>query len=187
MIELLAVMTIGGIVSAIALPAMTRTYADLRMRGDSRALHNSLSVAKMRAAARFSRERLYIDLATESFRLQFWDKAAANWVDEGGTTQLSSGVDFGVAALANPPVNTQAVLGQAPPCQDNAVPPVDIANTACIVFNSRGIPISSNGEPFGNNAIYIRDDVGVSGITLSASGLLRRWWSPTQTEAWVRQ
>ena len=32
-----------------------------------------------------------------------------------------------------------------------------IANTACVVFNSRGIPIDADGRPYGNTAFYVTD------------------------------
>src|SRR5436190_17605291 len=93
-VELLLAMGIAGIVAAMAVPATTRTLGDLRLRGDARSVHSLLGVAKMRAAAKFTRSRVYVDLATRSFYLQSWDKTAAAWVTEGATTALSTGSDF---------------------------------------------------------------------------------------------
>ena len=52
---------------------------------------------------------------------------------------------------------------------------MDVANTACIVFNSRGIPVDSTGSPYGNDAIYVTDGSAVYGITIAATGFIRTW------------
>jgi prepilin-type N-terminal cleavage/methylation domain-containing protein len=187
-IEMLAALGIIGIMAAMTVPAATRTVGDLRLRGDARALHNLVGLAKMRAASKFTRERLYVDLNTESFVLQYWDKVAGAWVNEGGITALSRAVDFGFDTLAGPPPSTQDALGQAPACLvalDNGAP---IANTACVVFNSRGIPINSTGGPDGNGAFYITDhETGVYAITVSATPLVRLWWTPHSQTSWVHK
>ena len=185
-IELLTVVGIIGIAGAIALPSTQRPLSGLRIGGDARAIHNMVGLAKMRAAARFTRERLFVDLGTETFFLQYWDKAANAWVTEGGAATLSTGVNFGFAGVAAPPPNTQAALAQAPACLDNgggAIP-----NTACVVFNSRGIPIDpATGDPEGNTAFYVSDGVTVYGVTLSATPLIRLWWSPAHSAHWVHK
>ena len=60
-IELIATLGIIGVVAAAAVPSMTSTLADLRLRGDARGVHNAVALAKMRAAAHFTRERLYVE------------------------------------------------------------------------------------------------------------------------------
>jgi prepilin-type N-terminal cleavage/methylation domain-containing protein len=185
-IELLATLAIAGVVAATTLPEAVRTIGDLRLRGDARALHNMVGLAKMRAAARFTRERVYVDLTTESFYLQYWDKTAAAWVTEGGATMLSRGVDFGFGTISSAPPSTQTTIDQAPACLDDSG--AAIGNTACVVFSSRGIPIDSTGSPDGNTAFYITDhDAGVYAVTLSATPLVRLWWSPASQTAWVHK
>ena len=188
MIDLVVVVAIAGIIAAVALPSTSRTLADYRLRGDARAIHNMIGVAKMRAAARFTRVRLYVDLDTSSFKMQYWDKDAVppDWVDEGGLTTLSTGIGFDTGAMDVPPPNTQNALGQSPNCLDKDG--AAIANTGCIVFNSRGLPVDPNGAPYGNSAFYLTDwDTGVYAITLSATPLVRLWWSPTSHSSWVHK
>jgi prepilin-type N-terminal cleavage/methylation domain-containing protein len=189
LMELLAALAIAGVIAAMTVPATTRTLADLRLHNDARALHNLLSLAKMRAAAKYSRERLYVDLTTESFFLQSWNKTTATWVTEEGAMTLSPNVDFGFDALAGPPADTQAALGEASPCLAGLTTASgQIANTACIVFNSRGIPVDGAGSPNGNGAFYVTDhETGVYGVTISATPLVRLWWSPHSTTAWVHK
>ena len=77
------------------------------------------------------------------------------------------------------PLNTQAPIGQAPPCVTRLG--AAIANTSCILFNSRGIPVDSAGAPpavgapTGNDAIYLTDGTAVFGVTISATGLIKLW------------
>ena len=118
----------------MALPSAARTLADLRLHNDARALHNLLSLAKMRAASKYTRVRLYCDLGNETFVLQSWDKTALNWVAEDGNQTLSTNVDFSIDAMTGPPADTQSTIGQAAACKD-ADGVTDIGNTACIVFN----------------------------------------------------
>lgn len=184
--ELLATLAIIGVVAAIAVPSTSAALSDARLRGDARGVHNSVGLAKMRAAARYTRERIYVDLTTNSHRLQYWDKEAGAWVDEtGGSITLSSGVSFGFGSLSVAPPNTQTTIGQSPACRDNAG--AVISGTACIVFNSRGIPVDASGGPTGGNAFYLTDGIATYGVTLSATPLIRLWWTPAANPNWVHR
>jgi prepilin-type N-terminal cleavage/methylation domain-containing protein len=185
MIEVLGVVAVIGIVSAIALPMTSRTVGDARLRGDAQSIAQSVSLAKMRAAASFSQARVFATLDTNTYFVQVWDRDTAAWVTEGGATQTSTGVTFGFGALAVPPPNTQAAIGMAPQCEDDLGNP--IGNSSCIVFNSRGIPINAAGAPTGDNALYVTDGIGVYAATLTATPLLRLWWSPAGGANWVTQ
>jgi type II secretory pathway pseudopilin PulG len=184
-LETLVVVALVGVVSAISLPMTTRALGDLRLRGDARAVANSVALAKMRAASGFTRARTFVDLDGNGFFIQVWNRDLETWETEGGVVELSPGVAFGFGSLDTPPPDTQVEIAQSAPCQDDDGE--EIGNTACVVFNSRGIPIDSAGTPTGNNGIYITDGLGVYGTTLTATPLVRLWWSPQHTAAWVRQ
>jgi|SRR5689334_13251376 type II secretory pathway pseudopilin PulG len=94
---------------------------------------------------------------------------------------LSPGVSFGFAGVGAPPPNTQAG-GIAQGTAGERCTPVNgkrvgqQATTACIQFNSRGVPIDINtGVPTGNGAFYITDNTQVYGVTLAATGLSQVW------------
>jgi prepilin-type N-terminal cleavage/methylation domain-containing protein len=185
-IELVATLGIIGVVAAAAIPSTTRTLADLRLRGDARNIHNAVALAKMRAAAHYTRERLFIDRTTNSFHIEYWDKTAATWTDElDPTVYLQSGIAFDYGALSAPPPNTQATLAQAPPCKTDSGS--DISNSSCILFNSRGIPVDAGGTITGNSAVYITDGTSTYGITLSATPLVRLWWSKATSNGWIQR
>jgi hypothetical protein len=90
--------------------------------------------------------------------------------------------------LATPPPNTQGAILQAPACLNIAGGA--IANTACIVFNSRGVPIDTAGvaaTPTAADALYVTDGTAVYGVTVAATGLIRLWKSGPSAAAWIKQ
>jgi prepilin-type N-terminal cleavage/methylation domain-containing protein len=194
LVELMMVVLLIGILGAIAIPMSGSTVKYLKLAGDARDLSNAAGVAKMRAAAKFTKARLYIDITGRGFYLQTFSKTPGVgcplgcWQTDGGVTQLSSTVTFGFGPVATAPPNTQTTILQAPACKTHAVPSVVVANTACVVFNSRGIPIDDNNNPTGLDAIYVTDGTSVYGITIAATGFIRTWQTVSSaTPSWVLQ
>lgn len=184
LIEVLIVLACLAVVSGMAVPMMGSTLGSYRLSGDARSLTSTLGLAKLRAASGFTRTRLFVDLAANSFHVELWQKTGPGWVVDGGTVPLSPTVTFGIGVVAAAPPNTQAAIAQAPACLGNDG--AAIANTACVIFNSRGIPVDAAGAPFGADAIYLTDNTAVMGITLSATGLTRLWrTNPTAVPSWA--
>lgn len=183
-LELLMVVAIIAVISAVAIPMSGNALANFRVSGDARGVSNAIAVAKMRAAAKFTRVRLFVNLADRTHHIETWDKDTNAWVEEGGYTYLSSGVSFGYGSVGSPPPNTQGTIGQAEACTDddgNA-----IGSTACVMFNSRGVPVDSTLSPTGNDALYLTDGTAVYGVTVAATGMLKNWRTPpTPTPSWV--
>jgi len=179
MIEVLAALVITGAIAAIGLPVTGNTLAEFRLRGDAQALANTMALAKMRAAAVFSTSRLYVDLTTKTYRVETWRRTGAPaWVADGGETSISSRDALSFRMVASPPPNTQAAIAQAPACRNAANQA--IAGTACVLFNSRGIPVDSTGAPTGTGALYVSGDPGVWAVTVSATGQVQLWRTVAQ-------
>ena len=188
LVELLMVVAIMGVLAAITVPMSGNAIRYIKVSGDARDVANATAVTKMRAAAKFTQARLYIDKVGKQYYVQTYDKTTLTWVTDGGTTSLANTVSFSYGPVATPPANTQTAIGQAPLCKTNGNTPVDVANTACVVFNSRGIPIDSTGSPFGDDAIYVTDGSAVYGITVAATGFIRTWrTNSTSTPSWTLQ
>lgn len=181
-VELLLALFVAGILAAIAIPQSIAIVRNQRIRGDAHSLAGNLSIAKMRAGSDFTQARMYLDLGANSFRVDDWDQTNNCWHPDGTTAgtcangtpgptavPLSSGVTPGFAGVGAPPPNTTAGLSQASACTDNTRVGT-IPGTACIVFNSRGMPL--NSIPGG---LYITDTVNVYGVTVNASGMLQTW------------
>jgi prepilin-type N-terminal cleavage/methylation domain-containing protein len=188
LVELLMVVAIMGVLAAITVPMSGNAIRYIKVSGDARDVANATAVTKMRAAAKFTQARLYIDIVGKQYYVQTYDKATSAWVTDGGATSLANTVSFSYGPVTTPPANTQTAINQAPLCKNSASPPVDVANTACVVFNSRGIPIDSTGSPFGDDAIYVTDGSAVYGITVAATGFIRTWrTNSTSTPSWTLQ
>ncbi len=185
LIEMVIAVAVGLLIAGMAIPTLLTLKRNLRIGGDAADLNGEVTLAKMRAASDFTRARVYADLAARTFRIEVWNKAGAgSWGIEGGTQPLSQEITWGFGTLNSPPPGTQAALGQAPLCLDNGG--AAIANTACITFNSRGIPVDPTGAPTPNDALYLTGGGLVYGVTVSATGLIQTWRSGTDTTYWKK-
>jgi prepilin-type N-terminal cleavage/methylation domain-containing protein len=193
LIELMVTVVIGMTIAAMAIPMLLSMAQNFRTGGDVRSLAGDVALAKMRAAADFTQARLYTDLSAGTFRVETFNKTSNCWVAEGDTACsssstptenfLSKDVSFGFGSLSSPPALTQSTLDQAPACRNDAGTS-NISNTACVVFNSRGIPVDNTGSPYGNDALYITDGSSVYGVTISATALVQIWRSGTSAGPW---
>jgi prepilin-type N-terminal cleavage/methylation domain-containing protein len=187
LIEILVAMAVLGILGAMAVPMVTSTTSGIKLRDSADSIADLIGLAKMRAASKFARSRVYVDLAAESYSLQTWDAKAGAWVDEMAAVDLPYGISFGWGDLDTAPPNTQDgdVPKFASECLDKDQETIE--NTACIMFNSRGIPIDKDNSPIGGNAFYVTDSTGVRAVTVTATPLIRRWWSSAAKPNWVRE
>ncbi len=181
------VIAITGVLCAIAVPMMSNTMGFLHLDGDARNLKNAVSLARMQAAANFVQSRLYLDTSVNAYHLE--TQSGAGWTAQGGITYLSTSTEsYSFSVVNTAPPNTQGAIAQAPACLNNATPATAIANTRCIMFNSRGIPIDATGAPTGIYALYLTDGSAVYGVTVSATSAIRLWRTqPTVIPTWVQQ
>jgi prepilin-type N-terminal cleavage/methylation domain-containing protein len=185
LIELMMVIGLIGVISAIAIPITDTQLRANRLKGDADAVRNLVGLAKMRASSRFTRARVMVDTAANTYVLQVWDKTAGVWVNDGAPLPTSTGVSFGFGTLAAPPPNTQATIGMSPPCTGGLTAAGAIANTSCIIFNSRGLPVDAAGVLYPRHAFYLRNQIGVFATTVTSTPLIRFWSSPNGTARWI--
>ena len=190
LIELLMVVAIMGVLAAVAIPMSGNAIRFAKISGDARDLSNDLAATKMRAASKFTQSRLYVDLSGGSYYMQTCNTPSTSpcpaWTTQGGSTSLSSTVSFSYGIVPTPPSNTQTTIGQASQCLDGTG--TAVAGSACIIFNSRGIPVDSSGAPTGAYALYVTDHTLVYGVTVAATGFIRTWQTNyTATPTWTQQ
>jgi type II secretory pathway pseudopilin PulG len=202
-LEMLIVIAMSVIITAIAIPQYVRTAAFLRAAGDLRDLNGVTAQAKMRAAADFTHARSYVDLTANTYHLEVWNKTgnggAGCWQTDGDRANpctvaaspvfnLSQGDTFGTGGLAaGPTVAQQPTIPAQVACQNTTGGNGTIANTQCIVFNSRGTPIDANGAPLATGAFYLTNGTVVNGVTVSATGSIQAWTSPVGSASWHGQ
>ena len=176
-----------GVLAAIAVPMMKNTLNQYSLSGDARTLANAVSLARMQAAANFTQGRLYVDLSLNGYHTELWQTSSSTWITQTGTVYLSSGNEsYGFGPVSSPPPNSQGAIGQSAQCLNNAG--AAIGNTACVVFNSRGIPIDNTGAPTAADAVYVTDGWNVYGVTISATSVVKLYMTgSTGTPNWVQQ
>ncbi len=164
MLELSVVMAITLVLAASALPMLMTTLQSYHVAGDARNLASQLALARMRAASDFTQVRLNFNLSSGSYRLQLWDKSTSAFdIIEGGTQNLSSGVQFGYGSIASAPAGTQSAISQPPSVGS---PPA-----TSIIFNSRGIPVDGSGTPYTQYVVYLNNGNGLYyAVAVAASG-----------------
>ena len=193
LIETMVVIGLIGVISAISMPMIANALANARLSGDTRSVSNAIALVKMRAASNFTRVRLRVDIPGRSHRLESWVKTPGltppgHWTTVGGDSYLSNNSSFSSGPVTHAP-GTQTTMDFAPACLANDGVTV-IANTACVIFNSRGVPIDGSlaGAPTALDAIYLTDGRAVNAVTVSATGMTRVWaGQPVATPAWVLQ
>ena len=194
-LELILVMLVSIILTAVAAPKFLTIRNALRASGDIRNIADLTGQAKLRAASNFTHSRVYVDLSGNTFQLQVWYKPGNSgsgcWVldtdptntcltysgsaPSGVTINLSQGDTFGYGALTSgPTAGQQPSISQAAKCLDNSGSAIN--NTACIVFNSRGVPIDGTTfSPIATGAFYLTNGTVVNGVTVSATGSIQTW------------
>lgn len=207
MLEIVVVVAIVAVVAAMAIPNLVQLQRNARLNGDAHSMSETLSVAKMRAAADFTESRVFFATATDSpqfFRIDVWNKAANGgvgcWVPDdvnnpgtgttfcvsrkdplGYETYVSPGVSAGFSSV--PTAWDGSTAAQAAPCYAFGTVPRNgngsvITGTSCIQFNSRGFP-----NPGG--AFYITDGTRVYEISANTMGLIKSYVSPASSAGWV--
>lgn len=211
----MVVVAITITIVGFGVPVFSNMEQSLWTAGDSRSLAAMIAEAKLRAAANFTHARVYANLTGRTYRLELWNKSgnggAGCWQTDGDSNActvatspvigLSRNVSFGYGSVGAAPTNTEPSLGQAPLCYagyaGQSTNTTSVANTACIEFNSRGVPSdpapggssgASGGIPDATGALYLTDGGAVYGITVIATGEIQSWYSNnTPTPHWQQR
>ena len=173
-IELLVALAIVGSLAAMSVPFSMSMVDDYRLSGNAHDLSNGVALTKMSAAAEFTRARLYVNLTTGRYHIDAWRKTGVpGWQAEGGDSLLTDGNTFGAGALRVPPPNTTAAIAQPAACRTDAG--VAIANTACVIFNSRGLSVDDGGAPATMKVFYLAGPTAVYALGVSGTGQQQLW------------
>jgi prepilin-type N-terminal cleavage/methylation domain-containing protein len=184
LVEMMVVVSIIVILTAISIPSVMTITRNYRISGDARSISAALNLARMRAASDFTHARVYLNLSGNTYHLEVWNKASGCWQTDGDSnacTQTTSPVTplaqndaFGFGSLTTGPTAATSAIAQAPACTSGvagASAGSNIASTACIEFNSRTYPVNSTNTIVASDAIYITNNLQLySAIAVSISG-----------------
>lgn len=180
MVEILVVLLIMGIITAIALPSALTSLKGYRLHSDATSISSYLNVVRMKAASQYAPYRLVVNVAQGTYIMEklcgtTTATADANCVTpwsaystpklEGGTQYISQGDTFW---SCRPAIITGAgypgtINGDLNPCPDPLY----------FYFNTRGSPIDNAGNPMGNggDVLYISNQNNlVDAVTVSLGG-----------------
>jgi Tfp pilus assembly protein FimT len=157
LVEMVLVVALTLIISAFALPTLAGVLRSYRAVGDAKGIASQLSLARMRAASDFTRARMNFNLTASTYQLEIYNKNTSQFQVEGGSFNLSQNDSFGFGTISTP-AGSQSSIGQAAACLDNTGK--TISNSACIIFNSRGIPVDSSQVTTSNDVIYLSNGSG---------------------------
>jgi Tfp pilus assembly protein FimT len=168
LIEILVGVAILMTLLGFAVPSITSITRTYKISGDARSISVALNLARMRAAGDYSHARGYMDLNANTFHVEVWNKVGGCWQTDGDSnacslasspvTLLAPGDTFGFGSISAGPTVATSTIAQPPACTAGvagASPGSNIANTACIEFNSRGYPVDSTNTLVASDAIYI--------------------------------
>ena len=185
LIEIIVVVAVFAVLAAAAVPMTSTSLSGYRFEGDAQSIAHTVSLAKMRAAAKYSFARVALNTSAGTFALQTWDRDANTWEDDSGTQSLSRGSSFSSASVTAPPPS-EATLAFSDECTDDMG--TVIPNTACITFNSRGLPIDpATSTVIGDNAFYVTNGVRVVAVTVMPTGQIRVYATNEDGSAWAEQ
>ncbi len=189
MLELVVVMAIILVVSAMAMPSIMNTIADYKLRGTASGIAGTLQSARMLAVKsnQFVTAQQYPSSATSGATIQYFLDGNGNGTPDAGEAifQLPRNVSFATASV---PSNSTMNLGT------NWAQPTTAAPFP-VSFSPRGLPCmtttggtsgtsnvcnttDSSGKPIGY--VYYLTDVrtfggGFAAVSVSAAGRIKVW------------
>jgi prepilin-type N-terminal cleavage/methylation domain-containing protein len=197
MLETLLVVTVIGIVTAMAIPQAYHAVKAYRLHADAAAIADQLDLARMRAASQFAPYREVVDVTGGTYwREQLCgdtsttaDSACTSAYNprttpiiEGGTQHVQEGDSL---SSCRPSFLSGGSFPGAIQSDPNPCP-----SLVDIYFNTRGAPVENNGDPLGNGGavIYIRNqDNLVDAVTVAIGGAVNVWnWDPAGND-WVKR
>src|ERR1044071_723479 len=94
LIEVMVSMSVMMVLAAITIPMVSAASSNVKLNDNADTVSNYVGLAKMRATSRFSRARVYLDLAAGTYVLQVYNQGAAAWANDTAVSTLPTGITF---------------------------------------------------------------------------------------------
>ena len=195
MIELMLVVTIMGVIAAMAIPTAVRQVADYKVHADATSVSSILNMGRMKAASQFAPFRLDVYVSSGSYALEqlcggnttdtsctasgatAYTTYSSPLYDTSGTQYLSAGDTFSSCR----PTGISAYPGSV------TADPTGCPDPSRFYFNTRGAPVDSSGNPLSGSGavIYIQNTKGlVDAVVLSMGGQVAVYNYSSVTSTW---
>lgn len=197
MTELLVVVLIVGIVSAMAIPGAIREIAAYRLHSDATSISSWLNVARMKAASQFAPFRLDVYVSNGNYVLE--QLCGSNTSDTACSTSGATPYTAYSTPLYDNSgkqyLSTADTVSSCRPSGITAYPgtitadPSPCPDPLLVYFNTRGVPVDNSGNPLTNGnggvAIYVRNsDNLVDAVVVSLGGQVTIWNYSPGTAMW---
>jgi Tfp pilus assembly protein FimT len=178
------VVAIVGVLFVMSIPMLMTAANSFKLSGAARGISGQLALARLRATASFTQTQLNVtNAAAGQYELDLCttkNKSTGGCTTftqdtNTGTQYLPSGITFGFpATFAQPGTSGQTSA---------------YSQTYQIIFNSRGIPVSSSPTsgptPTASDALYLTDNQGhYYAITVYASGKVTMFQWQSASSKW---
>ncbi|MBN2338755.1 MAG: GspH/FimT family pseudopilin [Acidobacteria bacterium] len=165
LVELSIVLLMIAVLASFSIPMLNSSLRDMKIISDAQGIATTLTYAKLQAMAQMTSWKLSFDLANNQWQIERFDRDTGQYVMEQSVKTLSEGVsNSGIVFVAE---SASAPTGF----------PTESSTT--ITFNSRGIPIQSEGP----GIVYISNNNSHYAVSVSISGKVDTW--RLQNQQWA--
>jgi type IV fimbrial biogenesis protein FimT len=194
MIELMLVVAIIGIISAMAIPSAIRQVYNYKLHSDATTVSSSLNIARMKAASQFAPFRVDISTTAGTYALEqlcgstttTTDSACTGSYaaystpkyDSSGTQYLASGDSFSGCRPSGIVAYPGAVTADPSTC----------TGSLYLYFNTRGAPVDNAGNPLTNGGavLYLQNSNNklTDAVVVTLGGQVTIWNYSTVSSTW---
>lgn len=197
MLEILIVVTVAGVVAAMAIPQAYYAVRAYRLHADASALANQLNIGRMRAASQFAPYREVVNASAGTYWREKLCGDTTTSTDSACTSAYNALTTAGLEGGTQYVVEGDSISGCRPSVLSASSYPgtIEADPSPCpdpieIYFNTRGTPVDSNGDPLGNGGavIYVRNQYNlVDAVTVSIGGAIIVWNWDTASNSWMKR
>ena len=199
-VELMVVLAIFGVIVAFAIPQATVAVRGYNLHSDASRVSAQVNMARFRATSQYAPFRLKIDTSTtpQSFVVERLcgertqppassDSACTDAAATAYTSFSTPRYEFGAQYISTGDELTTTNPGGTIPgtITDNA------AATTSFYFNTRGMPVKSNGDPvdYGGVMIFVRGTkvALTDAVVVSTAGGISIYAWDAGTSTWIRR
>jgi len=162
LVELLIMLSMVAILSAVAIPTLSTVNRDMQLAADVRNISSTLTQARLKATSLMNPYRISFNLDRNQWSLEKYDSLSDSYDLQQAMNGLSRG-------LSGSGINFKESSSESQP---GTFPS---SSSTAITFNSRGIPVDGSNIPTSNNIIYISNADVDYAITVTLTGKVQVW------------